>query len=91
MQYGRTLDCLLREIVFADPDLGPVYLLKADVLDGFYRIGLRPEDAPKLGLIFLNGTDEEPMVAIPLTLPTGWKNFPPILCTATETVVDIAN
>ena len=57
MQYGRALDRLLHEIVFADPVLGPVYLLKADVSDGFYRIGLRPKDAPKLGLIFLSGAD----------------------------------
>ena len=61
MQYGRALDCLLREIVFAEPALGYVYLLKADVSDGFYRIGLRLEDAPKLGLIFPSGADEEPM------------------------------
>ena len=77
MQYGWVLDGLLREIVFADPSLAYVYLLKADVSDEFYRIGLRQEDAPKLGLIFPNGADEEPMVAIPLTLTMGWKNSPP--------------
>ena len=77
MQYGRALDRLLSEIVFADPDLGYVHLRKADVSDGFYRIGLRPEDAPKLGLIFLNSVDEEPMVTTPLTFPMGWKTSPP--------------
>ena len=51
IQYGRALDRLIREIVYADPVLGSIYLLKADVSDGFYRIGLCPEDAPKLGLI----------------------------------------
>ena len=71
MQYGRALDCLICEIVYADPALGYVYLLKADVSDGFYRIGLRPEDAPKLVLIFPSGGEEEPMVATPLTLPMG--------------------
>ena len=76
MQYGRALDCLIREIVYADPALGYVYLLKSDVSDGFYRIGLRPEDAPKLRLIFPSGKEEEPMVAIPLTLPMRWKKFP---------------
>ena len=25
MKYGRPLDCLIREIVLADPALGPVY------------------------------------------------------------------
>ena len=31
------------------------------------------------------------MVEIPLTLPIGLKNFPPIFCTATKTVTDIYN
>ena len=31
------------------------------------------------------------MVAIPLTLPMGWKNYPPLFCMATETVADLAN
>ena len=42
MHYGRVLDRLLREIVFADLALGPVYLIKADISDGFYCIGLHP-------------------------------------------------
>ena len=73
MQYGRALDCLLRELVYADPAIVYVYLLKSHISDGFYRIWLRPEDAPKLGLIFPFGVDEEPMVTIPLTLPMGWN------------------
>ena len=59
--------------------------------DGFYRIGIRPEDAPKLGLIFPSGADEEPMVSIPLMLPMGWKKSSPLFCTATETVADLEN
>ena len=90
MQYGWALDRLIREIVYAEPALGYVYMLKADVLDGFYCIGLRPEDAPKLGLIFPSGEDEETMVATPLTLPMGWKNCPPLFCTAKETAADLA-
>ena len=31
------------------------------------------------------------MLAIPITLPMGWKNSPPLFCTATETVADLAN
>ena len=48
IQYGRFLDRLLREIVYADPKLGPVHMIKDDVSDGFYRIGLRPSDAAKI-------------------------------------------
>ena len=55
MQYGWALDFLLCEIVYADLALGYVYLLKSDISDGFYRVWLCPEDAPKLGLIFPSG------------------------------------
>ena len=63
----------------------------ATVSDGFYRIGLGPEDAPKLGLIFPSGEEEEPMLAIPLALPMGWKNSPPLFCMTTETVAYLDN
>ena len=49
MQYGRALDCLIREVVIADPSLGTLHVLKADDINGFYRIILRPMDDPKLG------------------------------------------
>ena len=84
MQYGRCLDSLLREIVYADPKLGPGHMIKADVSDGFYRIGLRPSDAAKLGLVFSSEAGEEDLVAILLTMPMGWKNLPPIFCTASQ-------
>ena len=77
MQYGQALDRLLRDIVYADPDIGYVYLLKANVSDGFYCIGLRSEDTTKLSLILPSGEDKEPMVATPLMLSMGWKNLPP--------------
>ena len=35
MQYGQALDRLIREVVIAEPALGPVHSLKADVSDGF--------------------------------------------------------
>ena len=71
--------------------MGHVNIIKAYVSDSFYRIGLRPSDAAKLGLVFPSESGEEDLVAIPLTLPMGWKNSPPIFCTATETVADLAN
>ena len=66
-------------------------MIKSDVSDGFYRIGLRPSDAAKLGLVFPSEAGDKDLVAILLTLPMGWKNSPPIFCTAKETVADLAN
>ena len=91
MRYGRALDRLLHEIVFADPSIGPVYILKADMSDSFYYIGVRPEDTPKIGLTFPSGANEVPMVAILLILPIDWKNSLPLIFTSKETVADLVN
>ena len=35
MQYGRNLERLIKEVVISNPALGPVHILKADVIDVF--------------------------------------------------------
>lgn len=91
MQFGHALDRILREILLADPTMGPIYLLKLDISDGFYRINLAIEDIPRLGVVFPVAEGEEPLVAFPLVLPMGWTSSPPIFSAATETAADIAN
>jgi Reverse transcriptase (RNA-dependent DNA polymerase). len=91
MQFGQALQRILRHILLADPQHGPVYLLKIDIADGFYRIDVCPEDIPKLGVMFPTPPGVEPLVALPMVLPMGWKNSPPAFCTATETIADLAN
>jgi len=91
MQFGRTLQRLMQRILDADPQFGPVYMAKIDISDGFYRIGLAPRDAPKLGVLLPRYSGEEPMIAIPLVLPMGWVNAPPYFCAATETAADLMN
>jgi hypothetical protein len=91
MQFGHALDRILREILLADPKLGPIYLSKLDISDGFYRINLAIDDIPKLGVVFPVKEGEEPLVAFPLVLPMGWANSPPIFSAATETSADLAN
>ena len=91
MQFGHALDRILREILLADPSLGPVHLIKLDISDGFYRIAVNIDDIPKLGVIFPTQPGAEPLIAFPLVLPMGWTNSPPIFSTATETIADLAN
>ena len=91
MQFGHALDRYLREIILSDPALGPVYMLKLDISDGFYRVNLAPGDIPKLGVVFPSRPGNEPLVALPLVLPMGWKNSPPFFSAATETAADLAN
>ena len=91
MQFGHALERILREILLANPSHGPVHLTKTDLSDGFYRVNLNADDAPKLGLVFPTRPGEEKLVAIPLVAPMGWKNSPPVFSTATETIADLTN
>ena len=91
MQFGHALDRFFRELLLADPLQGPTFMIKLDIADGFYRIALSPKDIPKLGVVFPTRNSSEKLVALPLVLPMGWKNSPPIFSSATETIADIAN
>jgi len=68
-----------------------VYLSKIDIADGFYRTWVKAEDAPKLAVLFPSRAGEEALIGVQLTLPMGWKESPPVICRATETVANLAN
>ena len=91
MQFGRTLPRILQRIHESNPKYGPVFLSKIDIADGFYRIGLRPADALRLGVLFPSRPHERQLIGIPLVLPMGWAESPPAFCSSTETVADLAN
>ena len=77
--------------MLADPDFGPVQMLKVDISDGLYPVNLNVDDIPKLGVVFLTVKGKDEFIVFPLVLPMRWKNSPPIFLTATETVADLAN
>ena len=91
MQFGNAIHRVLRHILLANPQFGPVSIIKLDIADGFYRLNLAPADIPHLGVVFPNQFSAEPLVALPLVIPMGWKNSPPAFCVASETAADIAN
>jgi hypothetical protein len=91
MQFGQALWRVLSTIHHADPRLGPVYLSKIDIADGFYRIGVNDVDVAKLGAVVPTEPGEPQVIGFPLVLPMGWMQSPPLFTAATETVVDLAN
>jgi hypothetical protein len=91
MQSGWSPERILCEILFTNPAHGPLHMIKLDISDGFYQIGLNIDDIPKLGVVFPTLPGDEPLIAFPLVLPMGWTNSRPIFSTATETIADIAN
>ena len=91
MQFGRTLDRLLHQIVHSNPRHGPVQLIKLDIADGFYRVWLKLADIPKLAVAIPHLPHEPPLLALPLALPMGWTQSPPYFSAVTETIADLAN
>ena len=91
MQYGKALDRYLRYILISDPKYGPIYMLKCDLADGYYRLGLVVSDIPKLAVAFPSVDQQDPLIALSLVLPMGWKNSGPAFCAATETIADMEN
>jgi len=77
LQFGRALLHILRKIVCSNPNLGPVYIIKIDLADGFYRIHLAPHHVPALGMVFPTRVGLPRLVAFPLALPMGWTSSPP--------------
>ena len=90
-QFSRALPRLLRKFHETNPWFGPVYLSTIDIADGFYQIGLQPNNAIRLGVLFPSRFGKRQLIAVPLVVLMGWKELPPVFCTATETVVDLAN
>jgi hypothetical protein len=78
MQFGRALLRVRQRIIQADPRHGPVHLIKVDVADGFYRIGLNSGNVIKMGVAMPASPTGEPLIAFPLALPMGWVNSPPL-------------
>ena len=91
MQFGHALQQILKRMYDADPRHGPIYMMKIDIADGFYGVGLAPENVPSLGVCLPPGTDGKTLVEFPLVLPMGWVESPPQFCAVTETVADLAN
>eukprot|EP00980_Cylindrotheca_fusiformis_P030443 scaffold24817_cov211-Cylindrotheca_fusiformis.AAC.1 len=61
MQFGRALERLITQVVYSNPSFGPVNFIKIDIKDGFYRIWLRLEDIPKLGVAIPSAPGEPPL------------------------------
>jgi hypothetical protein len=91
MQFGKALERLIQDIVEANPRYGPVYLMKVDIADGFYRVWVRAPDIVKLAVSIPTLDGDEPLLALPLVLPMGWTESPPWFCATTETCTDVAN
>jgi hypothetical protein len=77
MQFGRALLQILPKVARSDPLLGPVYLSKIDISNGFYRIAIRSEDVPKLAIMFPTEEGEEHLIVLPYGFAHWMETAPP--------------
>jgi hypothetical protein len=91
MQFGKALECILQDIVKANPNFGPIYLMKVDIADGVYHIWVWAPGIVKLTVSIPTLEGNKPLLALPLVLSMGWMQSPPWFCTSTETVTNLAN
>ena len=66
-------------------------MTKYDLLDGFYWMFLDPADSLKLSVLMPRYEAEPQLVTILLSTMMGWVSSPPTFCTASKTMVDLAN
>jgi hypothetical protein len=91
MQFGMALQCILQRLAYCNPHHGPPLMAKLDLADGYYRIPLSLQAALNLAVILPATHNTETLIALPLSLPMGWRDSPPYFCAFTETCTDLAN
>ena len=81
MQFGYALKRILQCMYDADPRHGPIYMMKVDIADGFYLVGLAPEDVPSLGVCLPPVLDGKNFSHIPPRSSNGMGGIPAtVLC-----------
>ncbi len=91
MQFGTALPRLLQRLVYSNPAHGPPLMCKIDLSDGYYRVPLSSDASLQLAVILPQDQTRHNLIAIPLSLPMGWKESPPYFCAFTKTISDSAN
>ena len=92
MRFGGALQRILKQVLTADPRLGPVYISKVDLADSYMRLWESMEDFPSVAsLIPKKNTSETQLVRFHLLLPIGYIDSAPYFCKAAETVTNITN
>jgi len=91
MQFGMTLPRLLQRIVYCNSIHGPPFMAKIDLSDGYYRVPLSADALLQLAVIIPPDQTTDNLIAVPLSLPMGWRNSPPYFCAFTKTVTDSSN
>ena len=51
MRFGGALECIVRQVLTVEPNLGPVYLRKLDLADAYMRLWAILEYTPSTAFL----------------------------------------
>ena len=79
MRFGGVLQCILKQILTTDPQLGPLYLSKVDLAEACIRLWVRMEDILSVAFLIPEKTPSDTLlVGFHLSPPRGTFTVPPI-------------
>jgi hypothetical protein len=70
IQFGHALWGILWHLNSTNPHLGPLYLSKIDIADGFYRVWVRASNVPNLRVLFSSQDEPAVLAPAPVLAPT---------------------
>ena len=92
MWFVETLHHIIRRILQANPQLGPVYLGKLHLSDAYMRLWVSLDDTPSVAFLLpKKNPNDKQLVGFHLALPMGYVDSAPFFCISTEMIEDVAN
>ena len=92
MRFWGALLRILKQVLTADPRLGPVHLSKVDLADVYMRLWVRVGDVLSVTSLITNKTPSDTqLVGLHLSLPMVYINSAPYFCMEMETMANLAN
>jgi len=90
-QMGEVLWRIVAKVAECNPDNGDILFAKWDIKDGFWQLVMSEENAWNFCYVLPKLNDDDPIeIVCPTCLQMGWCELPPLFCTASETVRDMA-
>ena len=90
MCFGGVLQRILRQVLPADPSLGPVYLNNVELVHAYMRLWVRMGDVPSFAFLIPKKTPSD-LHLVRFHLSMGYVDSAPYFCIAIETLADLSN
>ena len=92
MHFGCVTQRILRQVLTANPLLGPINPSKVYLEDTYMRLWVSMEDVPSVAFLIPKKDPSNPLlVGFHLSLPMGYIDSAPYFCMVTEKISNLVN